>query len=222
MRPIPLLLVLLLAPLLPLPAVAAPAPPATNAPPVATAAPVYVALDTSLGRVVIELDPLRAPLTVANFLAYLDAGHYNGTVFHRVVPHLLVQGGGFTPDLQPKPERAAVVNEAGNGLSNLRGTVAAARRPDTADSAGAQFFINVVDNPQFDRSDASDPFTAGYAVFGRVVAGMDVIDRMREVETGPAGPFPSRVPRTAIVIERAARTEAPAVLPPAPMPRVDR
>jgi len=222
MRPTTLLLALLLAPLVPLSALAAPATPAANAPPVVTATPVYVALDTSFGRVVIELDPVRAPLTVANFLDYLDAGHYNGTVFHRVVPHLLVQGGGFTPDLQPKPERAPVVNEAGNGLSNLRGTVAAARRPDTVDSAGAQFFINVVDNPQFDRSDASQAFTAGYAVFGRVVAGMDVIDRMREVETGPAGPFPSRVPRTPIVIERATRTEAPVALPPAPQPRVDR
>jgi len=212
---------LLFALLLPAKTFATPVAPAPATAPDA-AAPVYVALDTSLGRVVIELDAARAPLTVANFLGYLDAGHYNGTIFHRVVPNLLVQGGGFTPDLQAKPERAPVVNEAGNGLSNLRGTVAAARRPDSADSAGAQFFINVVDNPQFDRSDATNPFTAGYAVFGRVVAGMAVVDAMREVETGPAGPFPSRVPRTPIVIEHASRTEAPPMLPPAPMPRVDR
>ena len=218
MRPILLLLALIFSPL-----AFATAPAATAvAPTGSAAAPVYVALDTRLGRVLIELDPVRAPLSVANFLAYVDAGHYNGTIFHRVVPNLLVQGGAFTPDLQAKPERAPIPNEAGNGLSNLRGTVAAARRPDTIDSAGAQFFINVVDNPQFDQRDPSQPATAGYAVFGRVVEGMAVIDRMREVETTAAGPFPSRVPTTPIIIERAARAEAPVSLPPAPLPRVDR
>ena len=111
---------------LPLVALAA----APGAPVAVTALSVQVALDTSAGRIVFELDAARAPGTVANFLAYVDAGHYNGTIFHRIVPNLLVQGGAFTPDLQPKPERAPVANEAGNGLSNLRGTLSAARRPD--------------------------------------------------------------------------------------------
>ena len=180
----------------------APALPAPTAP---TVPMERVALETSAGRIVLELDPAKAPLTVANFLAYVESGHYNGTIFHRVVPNLLVQGGAFTPDLQPKPERAPVPLEAGNGLSNLRGTIAAARRPDTRDSATAQFFINVVDNPQFDPVDPANDIGAGYAVFGRVVEGMDVVDAMRKAETGAQGPFPSRVPNQAIVIERALR-----------------
>lgn len=207
MRPIALLAALLL------PALAAATPIALPAPaPVAatSAPPVHVALETRLGRVVLELDAARAPLTVANFLAYVDEGHYNGTILHRVVPNLLVQGGTYTPDLQAKPDRAPVANEASNGLSNLRGTIAAARRPDTPDSATSQFFINVVDNPQFDARDPGNPLSAGYAVFGRVVEGMEVVDRMRAVETGPGGPFASRVPKTPIVIERASRTTAPA------------
>lgn len=183
---------------------------ATAARPAADAAtvsvpPERVALDTSLGRIVLELDAAKAPQTVANFLGYVESGHYNGTVFHRVVPNLLVQGGAYTPDLQPKPDRAPVPLEAGNGLSNLRGTIAAARRPDTRDSATAQFFINVVDNPQLDPVDASNAIGAGYAVFGRVVEGMEVVDRMRNVETGAQGPFAARVPTTPIVIERAVR-----------------
>lgn len=181
---------------------AAPALPAPAAPSVPME---RVALETSAGRIVLELDPGKAPLTVANFLSYVESGHYNGTIFHRVVPNLLVQGGAFTPDLQPKPERAPVPLEAGNGLSNLRGTIAAARRPDTRDSATAQFFINVVDNPQFDPVDPANDIGAGYAVFGRVVEGMDVVDAMRKAETGAQGPFPSRVPSQAIVIERALR-----------------
>lgn len=164
-----------------------------------------VVLETSAGRIVLELDPGKAPRTVENFLAYVDAGHYNGTIFHRIVPNLLVQGGAYTPDLQPKPERAPVPLEAANGLSNLRGTIAAARRPDTRDSATTQFFINVVDNPQFDAVDATTDIGAGYAVFGRVIEGMEVVDAMRRVETGAQGPFPARVPKTPIVIERAVR-----------------
>jgi cyclophilin family peptidyl-prolyl cis-trans isomerase len=205
-----LLLAALLATLMPLASPAA-APVATAPAPAAPAAgaepPVRVAMLTSIGRVVLELDAARAPLTVANFLGYVDAGHYNGTVFHRVVPNLLVQGGAFTPDLQPKPERAPVALEAGNGLTHLRGTIAAARRPDARDSAAAQFFINVVDNPQFEPVDAGSDIGAGYAVFGRVVEGMDVVDRMRAVETGAQGPFTSRVPTTPIVIESVQRLD---------------
>jgi cyclophilin family peptidyl-prolyl cis-trans isomerase len=191
----------LLAALLPLAGIAAT--------PAAEAGP-RVAMQTSLGRVVIELDAARAPATVANFLAYVDAGHYNGTIFHRVVPNLLVQGGGFTPDLQPKPERAPVPLEAGSTPSNLRGTVAAARRPDQRDSATAQFFINLVDNPQFDAIDPAGDIGAGYAVFGRVVEGMEVIDRMGTVETAAQAPFAARVPVTPIIIERMQRLDGDA------------
>ena len=162
-----------------------------------------VALDTSLGRIVVELYPDKAPRTVANFLRYVREGHYNGTAFHRVIADLLIQGGAFTPDLEHKPERAPITNEANNGLSNLRGTISAARRPSTSDSAAAQFFINTVDNRQFDfRSDAS-PQQTGYCVFGRVVEGIEVVDKIRIVATAARKPFSGDVPTTAVVIERA-------------------
>ena len=128
--------------------------------PVPVAGP-RVSLETSLGKVVIELYPEKAPRTVANFLAYVRDGHYNGTVFHRVISNLLIQGGAFTPDLQQKPERAPIANEANNGLSNLRGTVAAARRPSEKDSATAQFFINTVDNRQLDFRGEAPPVATG-------------------------------------------------------------
>ena len=143
-----------------------------------------------------------APRTVENFLAYARDGHYNGTIFHRVVPGLLVQAGGFTPDLQAKPTRAPVPNEAGNGLSNQRGTLAAARDRGVSDSATTQFFINLADNPAFDRKDDSGPYTSGYAVFGRVVQGMDVVERIAAMPTGSQGPFSGWVPTTPVVIER--------------------
>jgi cyclophilin family peptidyl-prolyl cis-trans isomerase len=162
-----------------------------------------VALETSMGRVVVELYPEKAPRTVANFLGYVRDGHYNGTIFHRVIADLLIQGGAFTPDLQQKPERAPIPNEANNGLSNLRGTLSAARRNGQKDSATAQFFINTVDNSQFDfRGEATDALT-GYCVFGRVVEGMDVVDKIRAVPTAARPPFPADVPATAVVIERA-------------------
>ena len=162
-----------------------------------------VALDTSLGRIVVELYPDKAPRTVANFLSYVRDGHYNGTIFHRVIGDLLVQGGAFTADLEHKPERAPVANEANNGLSNLRGTLAAARRPSEKDSAGAQFFINTVDNRQFDyRSDAT-PQQAGYCVVGRVVEGLDVVDKIRVVATTTRAPLAGDVPVTPVLVERA-------------------
>lgn len=176
----------------------------------AIAAPVAgprVELDTSLGRVVLELYPEKSPRTVANFLDYVRDGHYNGTTFHRVIADLLIQGGAFTPDLQHKPERAPITNEANNGLSNLRGTISAARRASEKDSATAQFFINTVDNRQFDyRSDATAMMT-GYCVFGRVLEGMDVIDKIRAVPTAARAPFPADAPVTAVVIERASIIE---------------
>jgi cyclophilin family peptidyl-prolyl cis-trans isomerase len=166
-----------------------------------------VALETSMGRIVLELYPDKAPRTVANFLAYVKDGHYNGTVFHRVIGDFLIQGGAYTPDMQQKPERAPVANEASNGLSNLRGTLTAARRDGDATSATSQFLINTVDNRQLDyRGDATASMT-GYCVFGRVVEGMDVVDRIRVVPTGPKPPFAADVPVTPIVIESARQIE---------------
>lgn len=179
------------------PAVPEPAPEAAPAPP----AP-RVLLVTTLGEITLELDAAAAPRTVENFLAYARDGHYNGTIFHRVVPGMLVQAGGFTPDLQAKPTRAPVPNEAGNGLSNLRGSIAAARDRGVSDSATTQFFINLADNPAFDRKDDSGPYTSGYAVFGRVVQGMDVVERIAAMPTGSQGPFSGWVPTTPVVIER--------------------
>jgi cyclophilin family peptidyl-prolyl cis-trans isomerase len=176
----------------------------TAAPPVpAPPSAPRVALDTSLGRIVFELYRDKAPRTVANFLAYVRDGHYNGTVFHRVVPELLVQGGAFTPDLQQKPERAPIPNEANNGLSNLRGSLVAARRPGDSDSATAQFFINLADNRQFDPHDDRSPQGKGYCVFGRVIEGMDVAERIGRTPTAARAPFAADVPTTAVLIERA-------------------
>jgi len=170
--------------------------------PVPVAGP-RVALETSLGRVVVELYPEKAPRTVANFLGYVRDGHYNGTIFHRVIADLLIQGGAFTPDLQQKPERAPIANEANNGLSNLRGTLSAARRASEKDSATAQFFVNTVDNRQLDYRGDATPAMTGYCVFGRVVEGMDIIDKIRLVPTAARPPFAADVPVTAVVIERA-------------------
>jgi cyclophilin family peptidyl-prolyl cis-trans isomerase len=162
-----------------------------------------VALETTMGRIVLELYPDKAPVTVANFLSYVKDGHYNGTIFHRVIGDFLIQGGAYTPDMQQKPERAPVANEASNGLSNLRGTLAAARRATDATSATAQFFINTVDNRQLDYRGDATAAMSGFCVFGRVVEGMDVVDRIRVVPTGPRAPFASDVPVTPVLIESA-------------------
>lgn len=161
-----------------------------------------VLVRTSMGDITLELDAQRAPGTVANFLAYAREGFYNGTIFHRVIENMLIQGGALTPDLQAKPTRPAVAHEAAAGMSNLRGTVAAARAPGDPDSHTTQFFINVVDNPRLDYRDADSPFGQGYTVFGRVVSGMDVVDRIRAVETGAQGDLPRDVPRVPVVIDR--------------------
>jgi cyclophilin family peptidyl-prolyl cis-trans isomerase len=162
-----------------------------------------VALETNLGKIVLELYSDKAPATVANFLSYVRDGHYNGTVFHRVIADLLIQGGAFTADLQQKPDRAPITNESHNGLSNLRGTIAAARRSSEKDSATAQFFINTVDNRQFDyRSDAT-AYDTGFCVFGRVIEGMDVVDKIRVVPTAAKTPFTGDVPIAPVTIERA-------------------
>lgn len=166
-----------------------------------------VAFETSLGRVVLELYPDKAPRTVANFLSYVRDGHYNGTVFHRVIPDLLIQGGAFTPDMQQKPERAPIANESNNGLSNLRGTIAAARRGSENDSARAQFFISTVDNRQLDFRGDANPALTGYCVFGRVVEGMEVVDKIRTVPTAVRPPFGADVPVAPVMLERASVVE---------------
>ena len=172
---------------------------ASDASTAAAAAP-RVALETSAGRIVLQLDPAAAPLTVANFLEYVQAGHYNGTVFHRVIGNFMIQGGGFTPDMQQKPTRAPVRNEADNGLKNEPYTIAMARTNDPH-SATAQFFINVANN-EFLNYRAPNPQGWGYAVFGRVIEGQDVVDRIKAVPTGRVGMFQD-VPREPVVITQA-------------------
>ncbi len=174
-----------------------------------------VALHTNLGDIILELDAAKAPLSTQNFLAYAKDGFYNGTVFHRVIDNFMAQGGGYTTDLQPKPTRASIQNEANNGLSNLRGTVAMARTNDPH-SANAQFFINLVDNPRLDYVSDQNGMTWGYAVFGKVVEGMDVIDKIRAIPTGGQGPFRTDVPTQTVVIERAEVLAAPAAAEAAP------
>jgi len=180
---------------------------ATVLPTVARAAEVAsrVRLETSKGAIVVELDGAAAPVTVANFLTYVRAGFYDGTVFHRVIPGFMVQGGGFTADFERRETRPPIRNEAANRVANRRGTVAMARTA-AVDSATSQFFINVADNAFLDHRDASER-GYGYCVFGRVVDGMDVVDAIATVPTGPGGPFPKDVPREAVTIVKATVVE---------------
>ncbi len=141
-----------------------------------------VIIKTTLGDITVKLSADKAPLTVANFLAYADAGHYDGTIFHRVIDGFMIQGGGFDKEMRQKPTQAPVKNEAANGLKNKRGTLAMARTP-IVDSATSQFFINVKDNGFLDFR-APNPQGFGYCVFGEVVAGMDVVDQIKAVRTG--------------------------------------
>jgi peptidyl-prolyl cis-trans isomerase B (cyclophilin B) len=143
-----------------------------------------VVMDTSMGKITIELFEDRAPITVKNFLRYVDDRHYDGTIFHRVIADVLIQGGGFDVGFKEKPTYQPIKNEAGNSLSNKRGTIGMARTSE-ADSATAQFYINVKDNEGLDRAKAQDKI--GYAVFGQVIDGMDVVDKIRRVRTGPPG-----------------------------------
>ena len=157
-----------------------------------------VLVETSMGSFTIELDAAHAPKSVENFLAYVDAAHYDGTIFHRVIPTFMVQGGGFDESYTKKAVRAPVENEGDNGLKNTRGTVAMARTSDPH-SATAQFFVNVVDNSFLDHT-SKDSRGWGYAVFGRVTEGMEIVDAIKEVTTGSAGPFAKDAPQTAVVI----------------------
>lgn len=164
-----------------------------------------VKLETSHGDIVIELNQEKAPNTVANFLAYVEDDFYNGTVFHRVIENFMIQGGGFTEDFSQKPTNASIENEANNGLSNVTGSIAMART-GAPHSATAQFFINTVDNNFLDfRSE--DQAGWGYAVFGNVVEGMDVVNKIRAVETGSKGPFPTDAPAENVVIIKATVVE---------------
>ena len=159
-----------------------------------------VVLHTNHGDITLELDTENSPATVANFLEYVRAGHYDNTLFHRVIPGFMIQGGGFTPGMQQKPTRASVANEAANGVKNARYTVAMARTSDPH-SATAQFFINVADNDFLDHKGPS-PQGWGYCVFGRVTAGQDVVDKIKGVATANSGGH-QNVPTRDVVIERA-------------------
>ena len=165
----------------------------------AAAAAPRVTLSTSKGDIVVELYPDKAPQTVKNFLAYVNEKFYDGTIFHRVIPGFMIQGGGFTADMNQKATHAPVKNEAGNGLSNARGTIAMARTSDP-DSATAQFFINLKDNTFLDRAEAQDGW--GYTVFGKVVSGMDAVDAIAKVATGTKAGM-SDVPRETVSITSA-------------------
>jgi peptidyl-prolyl cis-trans isomerase A (cyclophilin A) len=160
-----------------------------------------VVLHTSMGDITVELYADKAPKSVENFLQYTKDGFYNGTVFHRVIGNFMVQGGGFTKDLVQKRTRPAIQNEANNGLSNLKGTLAMARTGDPH-SATSQFFINVVDNKRLDYVSDQSGATYGYAVFGKVTSGMDVVDKIKAVETSAQGPLPGDVPKVAITIDK--------------------
>jgi len=159
-----------------------------------------VKLTTSMGPIVIQLDKEKAPISVDNFVKYVEAGTYNGTIFHRVIDGFMVQGGGFTKDMQQKPTQAPIKNEANNGLKNDNYTVAMART-GVRDSATSQFFINVKDNAFLNYSGES-PQGWGYAVFGKVVEGQDVVDKIKKVPTGNKGMY-QNVPNEPVVIEKA-------------------
>ena len=157
-----------------------------------------VVMETSLGTVKLELFAKEAPISVKNFLDYANSGFYNGTIFHRVIPGFMIQGGGFTADIKQKQTKAPIKNEAGNGLKNQRGTLAMARTM-MVDSATAQFYINVVNNSFLDHRDET-PAGFGYAVFGKVLEGMDVVDKIAAVKTGMQKGFQD-VPETPVIIK---------------------
>jgi peptidyl-prolyl cis-trans isomerase A (cyclophilin A) len=173
-----------------------------------------VRVTTNLGAFVVELQRDRAPLTVENFLGYVRAGYYTNMLFHRVIANFVVQGGGVGTDYKAKPARPPIANEAGNGLKNLRGTVGLARASG-AHTGDCQFYINVADNADLDPL----PTRWGYAVFGRVVEGMEVVDRISVSPTGSAGPFKQDAPLQQVVIQKVEiLADAPAAAPAAPAP----
>ncbi len=161
---------------------------------------VKVRMQTSMGDIVLELDKEKAPISVKNFLSYVESGAYEGTIFHRVIDNFMIQGGGFDENYTRRATQPPIINEAGNGLKNLRGTIAMART-NAVHSATSQFFINLKDNKFLDHSSPT-PRGFGYTVFGKVIAGMDTVDKIRSVKTGPGGPFPKDAPTTKIVIQK--------------------
>lgn len=166
-------------------------------------------IETSMGDIVVELYPDKAPATVENFLQYATEGHYDRTIFHRVVPGYVIQGGGYSKYFNERPLRGPVAYEGDNGLKNVRGTIAMARGDDK-DSAQAQWFINLKHNDELDHRVVEGLPLYGYAVFGRVVDGVEVVDAIGSVETGPGGPFEAEVPVESITILRVDPVEAPA------------
>jgi cyclophilin family peptidyl-prolyl cis-trans isomerase len=164
---------------------------------------IAVVVETDMGNIELELDEDKAPKSVANFLKYADDNHYDGTLFHRVIPGFMAQGGGYDAKLEKKPVREAVENEADNGLKNVRGSVAMARTSDPH-SATAQFFINVKDNGFLDHS-GKNSTGWGYAVFGKVTEGMDIVDKIVGVTTGAKGPFAKDAPQENIAIKAVRR-----------------
>ncbi len=171
--------------------------PAAKAPPMAPAGTV-VLLTTSMGAIKIELNAAKAPKSVANFLAYVKSGHYKGTIFHRVIDGFMIQGGGFDASYTKKETGPSIQNEADNGLKNDNGTIAMARTQDPH-SASAQFFINVSDNDMLNHR-SKDVQGWGYCVFGKVIEGMDVVNKIKGLTTGPGGPFPKDAPQTQVLI----------------------
>ena len=160
----------------------------------------HIQIETSAGQIVLELEGRRAPITVRNFLELIDSGYFDGTVFHRVIPDFMIQGGGFTRDLKSGEPDGFIVNESGNGMKNMRGTIAMARTSEPH-TARAQFFINVNDNTALD----PNPDRWGYTVFGYVIEGMDIVDAIAKVRTGPGGRFSQDVPVVPVIIEKASR-----------------
>ncbi|MEE9352136.1 MAG: peptidylprolyl isomerase [Thiotrichaceae bacterium] len=158
-----------------------------------------VKIETTLGDITLELDATNAPISTENFISYVKDGHYDGTIFHRVIPNFMVQGGGMNPDMSEKTSKASIKNEANNGLKNDKGTVAMARTNDPH-SASAQFFINVKDN-DFLNFRSEDMQGWGYAVFGKVVDGMDVVDKIEKVQTGDKG-FHQDVPQDEVILNK--------------------
>ena len=176
----------------------------------AAAANPQVEFDTTAGKIKVELFPDAAPKTVANFLDYVKANHYDGTQFHRVIPGFMIQGGGFTPDFKQKPTKPPIAIESEQsskaGMMNVPGTLAMARTADP-NSATSQFFINVADN-KFLNFRSADPQGYGYTVFGKVIEGMDVVDKIAKAPTGAGGPFPKDVPAQQVIINKAVVVEA--------------
>jgi cyclophilin family peptidyl-prolyl cis-trans isomerase len=160
----------------------------------------HILIETTMGDIKLELEGKLAPITVSHFLKRVDSGFYDGLIFHRVIPGFMAQGGGYTPGLELKEDEASIPNESGNGMSNMRGTIAMARTNDPH-SANTQFFINVADNVRLD----SGNNRWGYAVFGYVIEGMEVVDEIVSVRTGPQGKLRSDVPMVPIVIKKISR-----------------